>query len=92
MNGKTASEQFIAMLKENKAVKEFDTRVTLDGEKVVIESWAFYLPGTRDRRTLVLYRWRDGTAALFQPIEMSNNLEKGLAALHNLLTQVPVGV
>ena len=84
---KTASQEFIDTLKKHGAVKEFDTRVTLDGEKVVIESWAFYLPETRDRRTLVLYRWRDGTASIFAPIEMTNNLPFAVGALTDLLTK-----
>jgi hypothetical protein len=95
MTKQTASQRFTALLKSLGGEMNWDTRVTLDGQKVTIECW-IVPPADKSRRfvdnstVVMLQRWRDGTCTVFRQASLESRIEHGLDELKAWLTGEPV--
>lgn len=85
--GSTPSEKFQNLLTSLKGKMIWDTRTTLDGEKVVLECWS--VP-PRDYQTdtkhVIIQRRRDGSCDVFRQSSVGEvPLKQGLDDLENWL-------
>lgn len=76
------AEQFNKLIRENGGKLAWETSCHADGEKFRLECWI--VPSrdpSKDGRTIIVQRWRDGNCTIFRPHSDSNDLRTGLADL-----------